>query len=691
MRYYLFYGAHFLFLLWCAFFCEMLSQRDALAYYKVSRRIERERNERIVRALPLRLPLDSCATILQKLGVRTTRDQLTGALARCVPDATPNGPLNRIFTVPGAMKKGKQGPNIDIAYLDPGATATVLAQRTQQLWPELRKIREQFGNSTMGLYLYCDGVTGGNILNAKASKQGWIVNWPIAEFGHLLQKEEWWFPLIVLRSLKAREIDGGLTTVWMKLLEVFFSGGRKYKLAAWNEKGEVLEFRLEFRGHIQDEAEEMKVNSCKGASGNKPCLKCSNLVRVRTGLERHNPRLVNTAEHRLERLQFHTNETIHAIFDELRRRKNIEKKRDFDELQIQLGFTWHPLAPLAQPWAKQVIRTISQSVTDTMHTYVASDGLFNSELVQLMAACEKLTGKQLNMGSLARFINNGAWSSVTGTLFTEAIVTAPMSAGYCKIGGSECLAVFRIVSYFCETCACTWPDLQPHAASMQALCWLMELALAPRAVWKHTAAATTPAVRGAAASRHLQLFKEAYPGESIRHKNHQSLHCALQEIGLNCFVGERKNKRFKNAVGHVHLAEKNAVAWSQHLLQRILLDQMELIDASPAEPTCLDVDAEEVPPTHPLYANVNDIYADMLSLQCSLKCHVCSMPLEAGQVVLAATADGEALFLTNVFLRVLLPAGDAHAMLAKPLELAHLLANFCFVCIRAWGAYYMGR
>ena len=290
--------------------------------------------------------------------------------------------------------------------------------------------------------------------------------------------------------------------------------------------------------------------------------------------------------------------------------------------------------------------------------------------------------------------------------------------------------MFRVVAYFCEVVLATWPRLATHRASMMTLCWSMELVLMPGLVFEKN---RNPAARRiAAASRHVALLCEAYGANMVaRHKNHQELHCAMQaEEDPNCFVGERKNKKFKAAVRHMHVgggqedsfrdmkthtnkprnsyrflaffgrktgkkkeqtnkqqlqqnrlkllstlgpqhtSSKEEDRWSRNLLIRILADQMGMIDAS-TEPTQL-FNPKPVPATHELYLEMAREFPGLDGLECSSRCSAQGLPLKVGDVVVAASADfrgGEGVLLTDVFVRVMRAGGDEVVLVCKPLDM----------------------
>ena len=618
-----------------------------------------------MRSCPLNLSVTGVSNLLKGVGMgqETSRQQLRSALKRVAPEMTPNGPLNCTFMVPHV---NPLKPSIAIAYMDPGAIATVFAQGTERFFGVLAAIHAQ--GSLVGLYLYIDGVTGGNILNAKHGKEAYCVYWSLSQFGGMVRREEWWFPLAVVRGDQVKEIEGGLSAVWAKILGIFFGERSKYRLTVWNRNGEALRFEAELAGNVQDEQAEQFISRSKGASGLKPCLKCQNVTSIRSGLAQRSAWLVDIAEHRTERLVLHTQATFCEVWDELERRKD---QPHFADLEKRLGFSWHPEAAMALPWLRPALR-LDQNITDGMHTLVASNGVFCSELVQLSEACKRVTQKRITLASIARFVDEGGWST-GGHIFTERLLNGSTSSGYFRGSASECLAIFRIVAFFCESILGAYPQLALHRASMMTLCWFMELILKPGIVWEHNRSSV--ATRTAVASRHLDLCKQAY-GEDLRHKNHQEHHIAMQEDdAVNCFVGERKNKIYKAAVKNIAQPTSNNVPWSQHLMRRMVADQLGKLDAGPPDGTGL-CDPREVPRGRELFREMSMEYAGLARLLCSGNGCAMGMPIKTGTVVMA----GEEALMVELFCHVFHASGDEAVLLGKPLQLAlYLDKNNVFI------------
>ena len=78
--------------------------------------------------------------------------------------------------------------------------------------------------SPWSIVLYSDEVTPGNVLAAKNTRKYQSVTWTFKEPGsYALSREEAWFPLITLFSSIVRELNAGMSQLFSRVIEHFFS------------------------------------------------------------------------------------------------------------------------------------------------------------------------------------------------------------------------------------------------------------------------------------------------------------------------------------------------------------------------------------------------------------------------------------------------------------------------------------
>ena len=212
-----------------------------------------------------------------------------------------------------------------------------------------------------------------------------------------------------------------------------------------------------------------------------------------------------------------------------------------------------------------------------MHTLVASNGVWCSELIELVTLMENKTSKMVSFASMARFVEEIPWHGIKrrSTLLTARLRASSMTAGTYKGNGADCLTLYRVLAYFAETVLLRYPELRPATESFLALCWVLEMVFSPDTARRNAPRTKQDVVT--ATERHLQLRRQTAPGLKCnnRHKHHQELHIGLDWLlcgGLNCFVHERKNKVYKQCVQHV--CNSDVKGWSRTLCKRMLHQQM---------------------------------------------------------------------------------------------------------------------
>ena len=126
---------------------------------------------------------------------------------------------------------------------------------------------------------------------------------------------------------------------------------------------------------VSDEAALKALMECKGASGTLPCMMCSNVVSRNAGLS--DPGLIPHCSQSLHGVILHTDESIQSIVDHLGAQQPLLTKKQFGELERNLGFNYVPDGVLAGRAFK-----VSGIQFDWCHCYMVQ-GIFQLEAVQL--------------------------------------------------------------------------------------------------------------------------------------------------------------------------------------------------------------------------------------------------------------------------------------------------------------------
>ena len=217
---------------------------------------------------------------------------------------------------------------------------------------------------------YADEVTPGNALKATNLRKVWGIYWSGRELGAACLSSEWgWHTLCVLRTSRLKTIS--LTVLAAKLMELFkeFESGIRLPIAG----GIMIVGELKLC--VSDEAALKALMECKGASGTLPCMMCSNVVSRNAELSM--PGLIHHSSQSLHGVTLHTDDTFHSIVDHLATQKPLLTKKQFGELERNLGFNYVEDGVLARRAFK-----LSGIQYDWCHCYMVQ-GIFQLEAVQL--------------------------------------------------------------------------------------------------------------------------------------------------------------------------------------------------------------------------------------------------------------------------------------------------------------------
>ena len=329
--------------------------------------------------------------------------------------------------------------------------------------------------------------------------------------------------------------------------------------------------RLAITNILADEAAIKAIWSNKGASGNRCCLLCRNVVAMNRDLTSGQEYIVDVSCTDPARFDLASDHDIWASFDRLANEEDTLTKSAFDTLQQAVGLTYDAEGLLADMELRQHVRPTS-TVMDWMHNFMVH-GCANVEVHAFLACCKSRLG--LGFADLKAF-SAAAWKwPMAETLHLVKLheVFSPARERSCsesfKCSASEMLKLFPVLRYFALTIVATTGRCNAEVTSMVYLCDVLDILLC----WK----------RGAAVSRvsekigmFLEAHKAAYRCDLMRPKHHYMWHNAKQvERGINmdCWVHERKHRFLKKIAGHV----SNTSAYECTVLARAVLEQTRML------------------------------------------------------------------------------------------------------------------
>ena len=180
------------------------------------------------------------------------------------------------------------------------------------------------------------------------------------------------------------------------LLLLFFSGSHSFSLSGVKLQLADGSFVLIFgalRIILADEAALHAMFGCKGSSGLKCCLLCTNFYNAKSGRDivRRDP--THTAVDRtctdISKLQFATTEVLTAILAMLEACHATLGKGQCDELQTRLGWNYQPHGVMFHASSRAICDPSKIASFDSMHI-LCVNGVFNSHAGLMLRAFRDL-------------------------------------------------------------------------------------------------------------------------------------------------------------------------------------------------------------------------------------------------------------------------------------------------------------
>ena len=132
--------------------------------------------------------------------------------------------------------------------------------------------------------IYSDEVTPGNALRPDAGRQFLSIYWGVSQLPDWFRSRSgFWQTLLFLPCTTLEKITGGLSALYIKVLECFWGHGEMHLLRLGVRvllRGSLVHLRFSFGFFLSDEKAEKEALGIKGAGGTKICVSCQNCVRT---------------------------------------------------------------------------------------------------------------------------------------------------------------------------------------------------------------------------------------------------------------------------------------------------------------------------------------------------------------------------------------------------------------------------
>jgi hypothetical protein len=481
----------------------------------------------------------------------------------------------------------------------------------------------------LSIIIYSDGVSPGNQLSYSNARKTWAWYWSIYEFDTALANEDAWFELALVRNAVAKKIPGGMSGLLRCLLSLFFSDSHSFSTSGVNVQLADGSFVLVFGALkivLADEDALHAMFGCKGASGLKCCLLCTNCYNAQNGRDilRRDP--THTAvDHTcadISKLQFATTEVITAIVTRLETCHATLGVGKFNELQLRLGWNYNPHGVMFNPISRAICDPSKTACFDTTHVLFVN-GIFNNHAGLMLRAFREL---KVAPRSIANYCSIWTWpKSISSAIspekvFDDSRLKSSLEKGELKCTASEGMSLLPVLAHFCES-------LLTHAnltVRRHAQCFLY-LALVVGCIFRAPRRLMIGAVLEARCKTYMESFLDVYGPDWMTPKFHFLLHFSLYPWTRlpNCFVHERKHKWIKRIANNICNVWSE---WDQSVLREVTSLHVERLAAATTAEFAID-------------AGLVDGKAPSKKLMAALQAHIADLPAECFKTSLRARCN----------------------------------------------------
>ncbi len=316
--------------------------------------------------------------------MRHARRKMAEKLSFAQSSQTPYGRVLKSFEIEA------EGKPLEVSYLCPHAWLYLLCERSP---PFAKFLLAALGPGMAGsMALYTDEVTPGNPMRPDRGRQFLCVYWAIPEFPDWFRSRSgWWQTLLYLPCSALKKIQGKLSALYVKLLQCFWGAGGFDMLSLGIRivyQNTLVHLNFSFAFFLSDEKAEKEALGVKGAAGYKMCVSCQNAVkckdRILAGSE-----MVHYTCSDMSRFVPHTEASIRHVIEELGQAEQNMTPKQFKDAQKSVGVNYADAHLLRSDMAG-VARVPHSRYVDWFHNLVASGGIFQYQVNQLMHELQKL-------------------------------------------------------------------------------------------------------------------------------------------------------------------------------------------------------------------------------------------------------------------------------------------------------------
>jgi hypothetical protein len=392
-------------------------------------------------------------------------------------------------------------------------------------------------NMPLRLIVYCDEFTPGNVLHPEQRRKCCVWYLSVIEFSRALSCEHLWIPIAGLLSTKMKTLSGTCSQAHRVLMEAAVSD----QLGICNSgillviDGVPTLVTAVMEEPIADELGLKSIYEVKGASGVRPCLKCTNVFMKSHAFSALPGNVDITCT---DKASFSPMEDadLYNASDVLQESAQVISKHKLGKLETVWGMNYCPDGVLQSAVLRNRMSP-TRCRYDRMHVF-ESGGITELEialLVESLAVSQKYSNKQV-----ADYCNAGWIGHKPG--HSKAAVHVAIRDNSLKGMASDVLTVLPILLHFVCSCLQDWDN--DKVESFKAL--FSVTAQLQRIKFSGNCSAAETGKLADLIAKHCELFQKGYGSHMVRYKHHMAFHLPDQYLRdgcyMDCFPMERHHR-----------------------------------------------------------------------------------------------------------------------------------------------------
>jgi hypothetical protein len=469
---------------------------------------------------------------------RLRRDELE----RMREQRPPHGPLLQEVRVPA---KGGLG-EIVVAFVHPIVLLIMLAERSEGF---RRMLLERCHAGYGDFVVCCDEAKPGNQLRPEVGRTFWGAYWTLTQFEDFWRAGTQGFQTLLVMSVKTcRRVEGGFSKVMQAVLAALFGGDKGmdttgFLLPAMVPSMPQVCIKLRFATLLADELALRTMLGAKGASGNKPCVRCKNIVARNAATRAEHSQYLQTVDSaEFDRFDQYNAQSLALALSRLKETYEGSTRREHETAEKMYGYNYFPMGNVLSP-GSVVLRDFPHSAHyDAMHSLLASGGVCSYEINNFLLKAREFISLQ-NTQSLSERLRLPCNRRLSFALSER--LTHHESGHHLKGFAMDCLDLLPFVEALIHMVLAPQQIMQLHCRCFRLMREVVDVLTGQKAM--------EPQQLREVNRQHRLLYDRLYE-DCVKPKLHFVWHCidSLERWGqaLTTFAPERRHRLGKQVAAH---------------------------------------------------------------------------------------------------------------------------------------------